>query len=95
MSRTRLLEETKIGMAITQRMLKTAQKFADCQFSEADSKRVYFNTIAVLAVNNYLQMMEIPTDLKQSDSLDSNAGRHRSRRLDATWDWFSRMPSPS
>ncbi len=43
-----------------------AQSFAQQQLTETKTNQVYLNTLAVLAMNHYLELLEIPTNLKQS-----------------------------
>jgi hypothetical protein len=62
------LEEEAICLAITQTALQTAQQFAEQQITEAKKQQVYLNTLAVWVVNDYLEMMDIATDLLASDS---------------------------
>lgn len=65
------LEESAISLAITQTALHTAQQFAEEQITEAKKQQVYLNTLAVWVVNDYLEMMDIATDLVASDSWNS------------------------
>ncbi|MEH2248117.1 DUF1822 family protein [Nostoc sp.] len=65
---TKNLEEKSIPVAITQAALKIAYKFADEQLTLEKKKQVYLNTLAVCAVNDYMEMMNIPTELKASNS---------------------------
>lgn len=50
-----------------------AQKFASSQLSAEKAKQVYLNTLAVFAVNTYLQWIQIETDLENSDSWNLGA----------------------
>jgi hypothetical protein len=43
-----------------------AQSFAQQQLTEIKTNQVYLNTLAVLAMNHYLELLGIPTNLKQS-----------------------------
>jgi len=43
-----------------------AQSFAQQQLTETKTNQVYLNTLAVLAMNHYLELLGIPTNLKQS-----------------------------
>jgi hypothetical protein len=61
-------DHTSIPMPITRTILNTAQQFAAQQPTPQKQEQVYHNTLAVAVVNDYLQMMEIPTDLTASDS---------------------------
>lgn len=65
---TRNLKEKSIPVSITQAALKIARFFADEQVTPEKKKQVYLNTLAVCAVNDYMEMMNIPTDPKASDS---------------------------
>jgi hypothetical protein len=60
-------EELSIPLPIPQTDQKLAQTFADEQVTPEKSRQVYRNTLAVLAVNRYLNMQGFGTDLKQSD----------------------------
>lgn len=60
--------ETTITMPLTQAAKKMAQKFADQQISLLKKEQVYLNTLAVCAVNDYLQMVGFPTELVAGDS---------------------------
>jgi len=55
-------------LPITQACLNTAKYFSQQQPTAAKAEQVRLNTLAVCSVNNYLQMLGIPTDLKASDS---------------------------
>ena len=57
-----------IPLSITQAALRTAQQFARLQPTKEKQQQVYRNTLAVCVVNDYMQMMAIPTDLNASDS---------------------------
>ncbi|MEL6814860.1 MAG: DUF1822 family protein [Cyanobacteria bacterium J06598_3] len=57
-----------ITLPITTEHLRIAERFEQlCPFHEK-SHQIRHNTLAVCAVNAYLQLMEIPTDLASSDS---------------------------
>ncbi len=62
------LEEVAIPMPITQMAEQTARQFAQQQQSQQKSDQVYLNTLAVHAVDNYLRIMGIPTQLAAGDS---------------------------
>ncbi|MDB9316617.1 DUF1822 family protein [Nodularia spumigena] len=47
---------------------RLAEKFASQQATPDKLKRVYFNTLAVYVVNQYLKQLEIPANLDRSDS---------------------------
>jgi Protein of unknown function (DUF1822) len=48
-----------------------ATRFASTATTPEKKRRVYLNTLAVLAMNNFLVWMEIDTDLRQGDSWNS------------------------
>lgn len=60
--------ETSLPMPITNRAIQTARQFAASVLNQQESQQIYLNTLAVWAVHDYLQLMEIDTDLAQSDS---------------------------
>ncbi|MFB2981440.1 DUF1822 family protein [Microseira sp. BLCC-F43] len=60
--------EKSIPLPITTAAVRIARQFADQQLTPEKQQQVYFNTLAVCAVHDYMQMMDIPTDLKASDS---------------------------
>jgi hypothetical protein len=62
------IEEFALPLPITQRARRTAQEFASQQPTPQKAEQVRLNTLAVYAVNDYLQMMGIPTDLSVGDS---------------------------
>jgi len=62
------IKEKSIPLPITQAALQTAQQFASQQPTQEKKEQVYFNTLAVCVVNDYMEMMDIPTDLRASDS---------------------------
>lgn len=65
------IKEKSIPLSITTSALRTAQQFADQAPTPEKREQVYFNTLAVCVVNDYMEMMDIPTDLKASDSWNS------------------------
>jgi len=65
---THELDDLSLSLPITQSALYTAQQFANQQPTPEKAEQVRLNTLAVCAVNDYLQMMGIPTNLKASDS---------------------------
>ncbi|MBW4559364.1 MAG: DUF1822 family protein [Trichormus sp. ATA11-4-KO1] len=65
---TERLENFALPLPISQAARTTAQLFANQQPTPDKAEQVRLNTLAVSVVNDYLQMMEIPTDLKISDS---------------------------
>ncbi len=62
------IEKFAIPLPITQENRKIAREFAAQELGEEKAEQVLLNTLAVLVVNNYLSMLEIPTDLANSDS---------------------------
>lgn len=62
------LTEESITLPITQTALRLAQQFASQQLTQEKKEQVYLNTLAVCVVNDYMQIMDIPTELKASDS---------------------------
>ena len=57
-----------VTLPISSRNRETARNFADEQATEQKGEQVLYNTLAVLAVQSYLQMLGITTDLLGSDS---------------------------
>ncbi len=57
-----------ISIPIPQSARQTALEFAQEQPDTQKAKQVYLNTISVLVVKTYLQMLDIPTDLEASHS---------------------------
>jgi Protein of unknown function (DUF1822) len=62
------LEDFTLTLPITQKARTIAQKFANEQPNSQKAEQVRLNTLAVWVVNDYLEMMDIPTNLKASDS---------------------------
>lgn len=62
--------ETALTLPIPQSALQTAQRFAQHQPTAAKAEQVRLNTLAVLVMRNYFELMDIPTDLGNSDSWD-------------------------
>ncbi len=62
------IKAKSIPLSITQAAIKRAQQFASLQLTKEKQQQVYLNTLAVCVVNDYMQMMEIPTDMNASDS---------------------------
>ena len=60
--------EFALPLPITQMELETAQAFAQQQPTSSKAEQVRLNTLAVLVVRDYLQLMEIATDLDAGDS---------------------------
>jgi hypothetical protein len=65
---TNKLDDFAIILPISQTARTTAQQFASNQPNSRKAEQVRLNTLAVLVVNDYLQMMEVPTSLPASDS---------------------------
>ncbi len=62
------LDDHALTLPITQAACRTAQEFANQQPTPERAEQVRLNTLCVLVVNDYLQMMNINTDLRGSDS---------------------------
>ncbi|MBN4005272.1 DUF1822 family protein [Nostoc sp. LPT] len=62
------LDDFALILPISQTARITAQQFANQQPNPEKAEQVRLNTLAVWVVNDYLQMMDIPTDLQASDS---------------------------
>ena len=62
------LENMAISLPISLRNRETACNFAAEQATKQKSEQVLYNTLAVLAVHSYLQMLGFATDLRGSDS---------------------------
>ncbi|WYL96028.1 MAG: DUF1822 family protein [Gloeotrichia echinulata IR180] len=62
------LEDYAVPLPIAQAAYRKSQQFANQQATPKKAEQVRLNTIAVWVVNEYLQMMDIPTDLQASDS---------------------------
>lgn len=62
------IEEKAILLPLTQAALRTARQFADQQPTPEKKEQVYLNTLAVFVVNDYMEIMDIPTNLGASDS---------------------------
>ncbi len=67
-SQTKTLEDLSIPIAITQEARFFAQEFAKEQPTPLKAEQVYFNTLAVCMMNNYLRILGIPTNLTAGDS---------------------------
>ncbi len=61
-------QENSLPMPLTQKAIQTAHQFAAEQPHPQEAEQIYLNTLAILAVRDYLQLMEIDTELTQSDS---------------------------
>lgn len=62
------LKEKSIPLPITFVARTVAEMFASEQPTQSKKRQVYLNTLAVLVVNNYMEMRKTPTELKKSDS---------------------------
>jgi hypothetical protein len=60
--------DLSIPLPITRQARLWAKQFASQQPTKHKAQQVYFNTLAVCLVNNYLRIMDIPTDLSAGDS---------------------------
>ncbi len=68
---TQSFQRTGISLPLTAEYRGIAQRFAQaCPFPEK-AQQIRRNTLAVCAVNAYLQLMHIPTQLRESDSWNS------------------------
>ncbi|MCC5640519.1 DUF1822 family protein [Nostoc sp. CHAB 5844] len=65
---THRVDDLGIKLPITHAARTIAQQFANQQPTPAKAEQVRLNTLAVWVVNDYLQMMEIPTNLNVGDS---------------------------
>ncbi|NES23863.1 MAG: DUF1822 family protein [Symploca sp. SIO3E6] len=65
---TQTLEDWSVPLPIPQEVQQIAQQFAREQPTPAKAQQVYFNTLAVCSVNNYLRILGIPTDLSAGNS---------------------------
>lgn len=65
---THELDDFSLALPITQVARRTAQQFASEQPTHQKAEQVRLNTLAVYAVNDYLQMMGFETDLSVGDS---------------------------
>ncbi|MBW4492463.1 MAG: DUF1822 family protein [Oscillatoria princeps RMCB-10] len=61
-------ENFALPLPLTQNARRVAQQFASQQPTPQKAEQVRLNTLAVWVVNDYLQMMGIPTDLSAGDS---------------------------
>jgi Protein of unknown function (DUF1822) len=62
------LENNPLTLPITQSAITKALQFAQQQANPEKAQQVRLNTLAVSVVSDYLQMMDISTDLEKSDS---------------------------
>lgn len=70
-----MIIEKAVPVILTQNAQQLASRFAAEQPTKEKATKVYNNTLAVLAVKNYLQILDIPTSVSGCDS----------------WNTFSRM----
>jgi len=68
MASSTMLHVKPLPMPMTRRAIQTAVQFAAQQTNPQKKQQVYLNTLAVWAVHDYLQLMEIDTNLSKSDS---------------------------
>ncbi len=61
-------KDITISIPISEGERRTAQQFADEQPTPEKAARVYMNTLAVLSVRKYLEILDIPTELEASYS---------------------------
>jgi Protein of unknown function (DUF1822) len=62
------IEAFALSMPITTTTRAIADRFAQLHSNPQKAEQVRLNTLAVCIVNDYLQLLAIPTDLKASDS---------------------------
>ncbi len=62
------LQQKSLEIPITSKALATAEQFASQQPHPQKKETVRLNTLAVLAVHDYLELMAIETELQESDS---------------------------
>jgi hypothetical protein len=65
---TNEIEDFALSLPITQMARRKAQQFASEQPTPQKAEQVRLNTLAVWAVHDYLQLMDIPTNLSVGDS---------------------------
>jgi hypothetical protein len=65
---TQELENWALPLPITRMARQKAQEFANTQPTPQKAEQVWLNTLAVYVLNDYLQMLNIPTSLEVSDS---------------------------
>ena len=61
-------QDNALTLPITQAARRTAQEFAYQQPTPEKAEQVLLNTLSVWVVNDYLELMSIPTDKRVSDS---------------------------
>ncbi|MEG4346661.1 DUF1822 family protein [Microcoleus sp. A003_D6] len=62
------IENESLPMPITQKAIRSARQFASEQRHPHRIEQIYLNTLALLAVRDYLTILDIETDLTQCDS---------------------------
>ena len=62
------IEIQSLPMPITQKAIRQAWQFAAEQGNPQKVEQIYLNTLAVLAVRDYLKILDIETDLTECDS---------------------------
>lgn len=62
------LNNWALPLPITQTARRQAQEFANMQPTSQKAEQVRLNTLAVYVINDYLQMLNVPTNLAVSDS---------------------------
>ncbi|MGC1396666.1 MAG: DUF1822 family protein [Coleofasciculaceae cyanobacterium] len=65
---TQDLNDWALPLPITQIARRTAQEFANMQPTSQKAEQVRLKTLAVYVINDYLQMLNVPTNLTVSDS---------------------------
>ncbi len=65
-------EDWSIPIPLTTEILHIARQFANEQPISEKAQQIYLNTIAVYAVNNYLRIISIPTNITAGDSWNSS-----------------------
>jgi hypothetical protein len=68
MAQSNSIGNESLPMPITQKAIRSARQFASEQRHPDKKEQVYFNTLAVLAVRDYLTLLDIETDLTNCDS---------------------------
>ena len=66
------VEDWSISVPLTSEILHIARQFAREQLIPEKAQQVYFNTLAVCTVNNYLSILGISTNLTAGDSWNSS-----------------------
>ena len=70
---TYLPEDSALRLPLTSQAAQLAEGFARQQSSPQKREQVYWNTLAVYVVNNYLQLLGFQTDLMAGDSWNAIA----------------------